>query len=63
MGLVFAGAVTGMMVMGYLADVIGRRKAMIFTLSLTVAGSVRKRKGKMKKRNEINENSEIKERR
>ena len=40
LGLVFAGAVTGMMIMGYLADRIGRRKAMLFTLALTVAGSL-----------------------
>lgn len=38
LGLVFAGAVMGMCVMGYFGDVIGRRKAFILTLSFTVLG-------------------------
>ena len=39
-GLVFAGAMVGMCVMGYLGDLIGRKRAMIFTLSLTVLGAL-----------------------
>ena len=39
LGMVFAGAVLGMCVMGYLGDFIGRRKALIVTLLLTVLGS------------------------
>eukprot|EP00048_Salpingoeca_helianthica_P018608 m.242536 g.242536 ORF g.242536 m.242536 type:complete len:522 (+) comp25827_c0_seq1:324-1889(+) len=39
-GLVFAGAVVGMCVLGYLGDHIGRRPAMLTTLSLTLLGTV-----------------------
>jgi PHS family inorganic phosphate transporter-like MFS transporter len=39
-GLVFAGSVFGMCVMGYLGDLIGRRKAMLTTLFFTVIGSL-----------------------
>jgi MFS family permease len=40
MGTVFAGAVVGMLTMGYLGDALGRRKALALTLSLTVLGSL-----------------------
>lgn len=40
MGTVFAGAVVGMLTMGYLGDAMGRRKALALTLSLTVLGSL-----------------------
>lgn len=35
LGMVFAGAIVGMCGMGYLGDAIGRRRAMIATLSFT----------------------------
>lgn len=38
LGAVFAGALVGMTVMGYLGDVLGRRRAMLVTLSLVVLG-------------------------
>jgi len=40
LGLVFAGAVCGMTCMGFLGDIIGRRKAMLMTLGFTVLGSL-----------------------
>jgi len=40
LGLVFAGAVAGMLTMGYLGDLLGRRRALLLTLSLTVLGSL-----------------------
>eukprot|EP00291_Cryptomonas_curvata_P014594 CAMPEP_0172155066 /NCGR_PEP_ID=MMETSP1050-20130122/2411_1 /TAXON_ID=233186 /ORGANISM="Cryptomonas curvata, Strain CCAP979/52" /LENGTH=162 /DNA_ID=CAMNT_0012823907 /DNA_START=47 /DNA_END=531 /DNA_ORIENTATION=- len=40
LGLVFAGAVGGMFSMGTLGDLIGRRKALALTLSLTVIGAL-----------------------
>lgn len=40
LGAVFAGALVGMMCMGYLGDVIGRRRAMLLTLSLVVVGAL-----------------------
>lgn len=39
LGVVFAGAVVGMSVMGYLADYWGRRPALLFTLGLTFVGA------------------------
>ncbi len=39
-GLVFAGAVVGMCVMGYLGDLVGRKQALIFTMALTILGSL-----------------------
>lgn len=39
LGLVFAGAVFGMLVMGYVGDAIGRRAGMITTLSFVVVGA------------------------
>jgi len=38
--LVFAGAVVGQLTMGYAGDMLGRRKAMMLTNSLTVAGAI-----------------------
>lgn len=38
--LLFAGAVTGQLTMGYAGDCMGRRKAMILTNVLTVLGSI-----------------------
>jgi len=40
LGAVFAGAIVGMTGMGALGDVIGRRRAMLLTLSLVVLGSL-----------------------
>ena len=40
LGLVFAGAASGMLFMGYLGDVIGVRKAMLFAQLLTIIGSL-----------------------
>ncbi len=40
LGTVFVGAVLGMLGMGYLGDVLGRKRAMVFTLCLQVAGAV-----------------------
>lgn len=40
LGVVFGGAVVGMVCMGYLGDLIGRRKAMIVTLSCTAFGAL-----------------------
>mmetsp|Transcript_25569 Transcript_25569/g.45409 ORF Transcript_25569/g.45409 Transcript_25569/m.45409 type:complete len:461 (+) Transcript_25569:79-1461(+) len=39
-GVVFAGAITGQLVMGYVGDVIGRNKAMSFTIALAGIGSL-----------------------
>lgn len=39
-GVVFAGTIVGMCVMGYLGDLLGRKRAMIFTLALTVLGAL-----------------------
>ena len=39
LGTVFFGAVVGMLSMGYLGDVLGRRKAMLITLGLVVLGA------------------------
>ena len=40
LGAVFAGALVGMTVMGYLGDLIGRRRAMLLTLALVVGGAL-----------------------
>ena len=40
LGAVFAGALVGMTCMGYLGDVLGRRRAMLMTLSLVVVGAL-----------------------
>eukprot|EP00051_Salpingoeca_urceolata_P016761 m.224672 g.224672 ORF g.224672 m.224672 type:complete len:497 (-) comp18772_c0_seq3:22-1512(-) len=40
LGSVFAGAVVGMCLMGYLGDVLGRKKAMLTTVALTVIGAL-----------------------
>lgn len=40
LGVVFVGAVCGMLVMGYLGDLIGRRRAMVVTLTLNVVGAL-----------------------
>eukprot|EP01059_Diplonema_ambulator_P006894 TRINITY_DN1646_c0_g1_i1.p1 TRINITY_DN1646_c0_g1~~TRINITY_DN1646_c0_g1_i1.p1 ORF type:complete len:485 (+),score=149.01 TRINITY_DN1646_c0_g1_i1:75-1529(+) len=40
LGAVFAGAVIGMLTMGYLGDLLGRRKAMLITLSFVVLGAL-----------------------
>eukprot|EP01064_Diplonema_japonicum_P008570 TRINITY_DN16026_c0_g1_i1.p1 TRINITY_DN16026_c0_g1~~TRINITY_DN16026_c0_g1_i1.p1 ORF type:complete len:500 (+),score=98.48 TRINITY_DN16026_c0_g1_i1:38-1501(+) len=40
LGAVFAGAVIGMLIMGYLGDLIGRRRAMQTTLSFVVFGAL-----------------------
>jgi PHS family inorganic phosphate transporter-like MFS transporter len=40
LGAAFVGAVVGMVVMGYLGDVLGRRRAMVLTLALQVAGAL-----------------------
>lgn len=37
---VFVGAIAGQLVMGYVADIIGRNKAMLFTLSLASFGAL-----------------------
>jgi MFS transporter, PHS family, inorganic phosphate transporter len=39
-GMVFAGAVVGMCLLGYLGDHMGRRPAMLLTLSLTLFGTL-----------------------
>lgn len=40
LGTVFAGAVCGMLSMGYVADVVGRRKAMLITQGFSAAGAL-----------------------
>ena len=40
LGLVFAGAVLGMLVMGYLGDLLGRRRAMVVTMGFQVFGAL-----------------------
>lgn len=40
LGAIFVGAVLGMLVMGYLGDALGRKRAMVFTLGIQVAGAV-----------------------
>jgi len=40
MGVVFAGAAVGMVLMGWIGDVVGRRAGMLLTLSLVVAGAL-----------------------
>ncbi|CAJ1381372.1 unnamed protein product [Effrenium voratum] len=40
LAVVFGGSVTGMVFMGYLGDLVGRRPALIFTKSLVVLGAV-----------------------
>eukprot|EP01061_Rhynchopus_euleeides_P010623 TRINITY_DN2010_c3_g6_i1.p2 TRINITY_DN2010_c3_g6~~TRINITY_DN2010_c3_g6_i1.p2 ORF type:complete len:528 (+),score=207.23 TRINITY_DN2010_c3_g6_i1:70-1584(+) len=40
LGAVFLGAVIGMLGMGYLGDLLGRRLAMLFTLALVVFGAL-----------------------
>ena len=40
LGAVFAGALVGMTCMGYLGDIVGRRRAMLGTLSLVVLGAL-----------------------
>eukprot|EP00052_Salpingoeca_macrocollata_P012287 m.95147 g.95147 ORF g.95147 m.95147 type:complete len:475 (-) comp18413_c0_seq1:65-1489(-) len=40
LGLVFAGAVCGMCLLGYLGDFLGRHRAMLVTLGLTVFGAL-----------------------
>ena len=40
LGAVFLGAVLGMITMGYLGDMLGRRKAMLVTLSFVVLGAL-----------------------
>ena len=39
-GIVFAGAFCGMIAMGYIGDLLGRRMGMMTTLSLVVVGSL-----------------------
>lgn len=39
-GIVFAGAFCGMIAMGYIGDLLGRRVGMMMTLSLVVLGSL-----------------------
>ncbi len=40
LGAIFVGAVLGMLGMGYLGDTLGRKRAMVFTLCLQVAGAI-----------------------
>ena len=40
MGTVFAGAIVGMITMGYVGDRIGRRRGMIATQALVVVGAL-----------------------
>ena len=40
MGMVFTGAVLGMLLMGYLGDLVGRRRGLLITLTLTVLGAL-----------------------
>lgn len=40
LGLVFVGAMIGMIGMGWVGDVLGRRAGMVLTLSLVVAGAL-----------------------
>jgi MFS transporter, PHS family, inorganic phosphate transporter len=40
LGMVFAGAVMGMVGMGYLGDVIGRRRALLLTLGFIIVGAL-----------------------
>ena len=40
LGAVFVGAVVGMLVMGYLGDLIGRRRAMVLTLAFQSFGAI-----------------------
>jgi MFS family permease len=40
LGAVFVGAVLGMLGMGYLGDALGRKRAMVVTLAIQVAGAV-----------------------
>ena len=42
---VFVGAMVGMIVLGFAADVLGRKKGMVLTLSLAVAGHVQRHQG------------------
>eukprot|EP00494_Astrolonche_serrata_P034136 UN34405 len=37
---VFYGAIAGMVIMGYLGDVIGRNRAMLFTMTLLASGAL-----------------------